>query len=125
MEDIKHEHNHAKYEPKYWAKWHEDLTGLTALVHWFHGRDIMVYDNLRSTNIIVPTTNPEKITFVDFDWGGEAGKVPFSTWMINEDLIGECGLESLAITKEHDNRVLPTTLERSGPENMAIAMDTS
>ena len=31
MEDIKHEHNHAKYEPKYWAKWHEDLTGLTDL----------------------------------------------------------------------------------------------
>ena len=119
MEDIKHERNFAGYASSYWAKWHKDLT---TLMRGFHDKHL-VHGDLRTTNIIVPTDDPENIMLVDFDWGGEAGKVSFPTWLINEDLIAGDRLDSLVITKDHDTRVLTTALERLRPETRAIVMD--
>jgi hypothetical protein len=114
MEDVEHEGYravYAKYAPRYWKKWCQDLTDL---MQGFHDKNL-VHGDLRTPNLIVPATNPENIMLVDFDWGGEAGSVSFPTWAINEELVDGDRLESLVITKEHDVRVLSATLERFRP----------
>jgi len=111
MEDVKHKCNHAGYASRYWAKWYQDLTDL---MHGFHDMNL-VHGDLRANNIIVPAHDPENIMLIDFDWGGEAGKVSFPTWSINEELIDGDRLESLVITKEHDVRVLTAALEHLRP----------
>lgn len=121
MEDVKHERNHAGYyASRYWAKWYRDLT---ALMHGFHDMNL-VHGDLRTNNIIVPANDPQNIMLIDFDWGGEAGRVSFPTWSINEELFVGDRLESLVITKEHDFRVLNAALERLRPKTPAMAVDT-
>ncbi len=121
MEDVEHTHNHAEYSPRFWAKWSQDLRDL---MHGFHDINL-VHGDLRTANFIVPVNNPENIMLVDFDWGGEAGRVSFPTWSINEDLIDGDRLESLVITKEHDVRVLNAALERLKPVPAVMTMDMS
>ena len=122
MEDVKHERNHAGYyASRYWAKWYQDLTDL---MHGFHDMNL-VHGDLRTNNIIVPASDLENIMLIDFDWGGEAGRVSFPTWSINEELIDGDRLESLVITKEHDVRVLTAALERLKPVTQAMVTGTS
>ena len=114
MEFIKHDQdNHIKYAPKHWAKWEQDLT---QLVQDFHeaGAAGLVHGDLRAANFIVPTDRPQDILLIDFDWGGEAGKARFPTWVLAEELVDETR-ENLLITKDHDLRVLTAALGRLRP----------
>jgi serine/threonine protein kinase len=111
MEAIKHNHIRALHAPTYWATWEQDLTGL---VQDFHARGL-VHGDLRDDNFIVPSDGPEIIMLIDFDWGGEAGKVRFPTWLLNEELMDGKRMESLEITREHDIRVLTAALEGLRP----------
>jgi len=120
MEDVKPELNYAEYAPRYWAKWYEDLTSLMGGFH----EENLVHGDLRTNNIIVPANDPENIMLIDFDWGGEAGRVSFPTWSINEELFVGDRLESLVITKEHDVRVLNAALDYLRPETPAMVVDT-
>jgi len=93
---------------KHWTKWNNDLMMLVKHFHdkgWVHG-------DLREANFISPAKEPEKIMLVDFDWGGESGKVSYPTWMLNEYLIDRMTTKSLRITEENDVRVLTGSLER-------------
>jgi len=93
---------------KHRAKWSNDLKMLVTDFHnkgWVHG-------DLRVANFIIPAGHPENIMLVDFDWGGESGRVYYPTWMLNKDLIRGITTEGLRITKENDVRVLTVALER-------------
>ena len=92
---------------KYWTQWNDDLTKLVKDFHdkgWVHG-------DLRAANVIVPAEKPDKIMLLDFDWGGECGKVSYPTWRLNEVLIDKT-VKNRRITKDHDVRVLTATLKK-------------
>lgn len=110
MEHVKHHYDRTNLAPKYWVTWQRDLT---RLMEEFHEQGL-VHGDLRDANFIVPTARPNKIMLIDFDWGGEAGKVHFPTWLLNEELMNG-RMESLVITKEHDIRVLTAALKKLEP----------
>ncbi|KAH9991295.1 hypothetical protein BJV77DRAFT_1068425 [Russula vinacea] len=86
MELVKHDgYNRIQFAPKHWAKWNQDLT---RLVQDFHEAGL-VHGDLRAANFIVPTDRPETIMLIDFDWGGEVGKVSFPTSLLNDELMDE------------------------------------
>ena len=111
MELVKHDgYNRIQFAPKHWEKWKQDLT---RLVQDFHEAGL-VHGDLRAANFIVPTDRPETIMLIDFDWGGEVGKVSFPTSLLNDELMDE-RMKNFLITKDHDLRVLTTALGRLRP----------
>jgi len=70
---------------------------------WVHG-------DLRAANVIVPAEKPDKVMLLDFDWGGECGKVSYPTWRLNDVLVDKT-VKNLRITKDNDVRVLNATLK--------------
>jgi hypothetical protein len=62
----------------------------------------LVHGNLSNSNFIVPAKEPERIMLVNFDWGGEHGKVSFPTRLLHKELTGGKEMGCLAITKEHN-----------------------
>ena len=115
MEHVKHNYDRTSLALKYWATWERDLT---RLMQEFHEQGF-VHGDLRDANFIVPTARPNKIMLIDFDWGGEAGKVHFPTWLLDEELMNG-RMESLVITKEHDIRVLTAALKKLRPVDNVI-----
>ena len=93
-------------------RWSEDLRSLVKAFHdkgWVHG-------DLREANLIVSNQNPGQVILVDFDWGGDVsgGRVYYPTALVNEELLKPGHLDDFEITKEHDDQVLTSTLEKLG-----------
>lgn len=98
----------AHYAPMHSERWRKDLT---RLVEDFHDKGL-VHGDLRGVNLTIRPRKPETIMLVDYDWGGKHGDVSFPTRLLHKDLTGGRDLRSCEITKEHDIRVLRTTLQR-------------
>ncbi len=107
MEHIDQDINHAKLAPVHWDRWNEDLT---KLVQRFHEKGL-VHGDLRRANLIIRKNDPGRMILIDFDWGGEVGTASFPTRFLNTELTRDNEMTSLAITKEHDDRVLRRALE--------------
>ncbi|KAH9035006.1 hypothetical protein EDB85DRAFT_1889513 [Lactarius pseudohatsudake] len=111
MEWINHEDTNLKsFAPEHLPRWSNDLKSTVKAFHhkgWVHG-------DLRDANLIVGNQEPERMLLVDFDWGGDTTTRPVyfpATTLVNEELIpGHLG--SSQITKEHDDHVLASTLEK-------------
>jgi len=100
----------AEHISKHWPRWNHDLTRLVEL---FHDEELVHHDgDLREANFVSPLKEPEKVMLVDFDWGGESGKVSYPTWMLNPFLIEGMPTKSLRITKQNDIRVLEAAMQR-------------
>jgi len=101
----------ARHASEYWAKWSDDITKLVEGFHdqgWVHG-------DLRLANFIISGEQPDEMMLLDFDWGGECGKVFYPTSVLNDELVDKT-VEDLRITKEHDTRVLTSALELLRPK---------
>ena len=106
--------NLQSYAQNHLQKWSEDLRSLVSNFHnvgWVHG-------DLRDANMTVCNKNPEQVMLVDFDWGGEAGKVYYPTACVHEELKTDAG--DFCITKEHDDLVLRRTLKKLEEQTRAL-----
>lgn len=90
---------------KYRQTWAEDLR---ATVKIFHDQGL-VHGDLRDSNILIPKADDTKPIIIDFDWGGEAGKVSFLTPSLQEDLL-VTGKRTLAITTNDDKSAVERAL---------------
>lgn len=90
--------------------WSKDLKALVSDFHdkgWVHG-------DLRDANFMVSDEEPGRVMLIDFDWGGnvDEGPVYYPTAMVNEELMKPGHPFDFRITKEHDDYVLASTLEK-------------
>ncbi|KAI9464007.1 hypothetical protein BJY52DRAFT_1250959 [Lactarius psammicola] len=104
------ETNLQNFAPQYLSTWSENLKSLVKDFHdkgWVHG-------DLRDANLIVSNQEAGRVMLVDFDWGGDAsaGPVHYPTALVNEELINPMEPGNFQITKEYDDRVLASTLEK-------------
>ena len=81
------------------------------LVHGFHQKGL-VHGDLRLANFVFTSDKPRRMILVDFDWGGEDGKVEFPHEELIEDLgVSNDRLYGRKITKEHDRKCLEKVTE--------------
>ena len=80
------------------------------LILHFHGQGF-VHGDLRDANILCG--NDGIVKLVDFDWGGEQGKVSYPMPTLNDELLVGRVSEDLKITKEDDLRILGNTLAKA------------
>lgn len=90
--------------------WSKDLK---TLVNDFHDKG-WVHGDLRNANFIVRDEEPGQVMLTDFDWGGDVNKGPvyYPSACVNEELMTPGDPSDLHITKERDDYVLASTLEK-------------
>jgi hypothetical protein len=81
------------------------VTELELLMERFHEQGL-VHGDLRDANIIC---KEDSMMLIDFDWGGEDGKVSYPTLDLDDDLLQGRDSDSLVIRKEDDRRVFKNT----------------
>ena len=93
------------------GKWKSEIEDL---VHGFHQKGL-VHGDLRLANFVFTSDQPRRMILIDFDWGGEDGKVVFPHEELIKDLgVSNSELYGREITKEHDRKCLEKVTEWLG-----------
>ena len=98
---------HAREHLPTWSKDPESLVNDFHAKGWVHG-------DLRDANLMVSDEVPGRVMLVDFDWEGNVNDGPlyYPTTLLNEELKKPGHLGDFLITKEHDDYVLTSTLDK-------------
>lgn len=93
--------------PLHRDRWKKELQ---RLVDNFHAKGF-VHGDLRDANILC---KGDRMTLIDFDWGGKDGEVVYPTIYLNKELEEGRTSSDLRIRQEDDKRVLMKTLAKLG-----------